>query len=1228
MSIKVNPNNTGGNKMARKKLSMDGNQAAAHVSYAFTEVAGIYPITPSSPMADYVDQWSAQGKKNIFGTKVKVIEMQSEAGAAGTVHGSLAAGALTTTYTASQGLLLMIPNMYKIAGELLPCVFHVSARCVASHALNIFGDHSDVYACRQTGFAMLAESNPQEVMDLGAVAHLAAIKGRVPFLNFFDGFRTSHEIQKIEVWENEDLAPMVDMDAVNAFRAHSLSPEHPALRGSAENGDIFFQHREACNKYYNALPAIVEDYMHQVNAKIGTNYELFNYYGDPEADRVIVAMGSVCDVTEEVIDYMRAAGEKVGLVKVRLYRPFVAEKLIAALPKTVKKVAVLDRTKEPGSLGEPLYLDVVTALATHGIQAKVVGGRYGLGSKDTTPASIFAVYENLAKDEPKANFTIGIVDDVTGLSLEEKPAPDTSAKGTISCKFWGLGGDGTVGANKNSIKIIGDHTDKYIQAYFQYDSKKTGGITISHLRFGDQPIKSPYYINKANFVACHNQAYLTKYDMVSDIKPGGTFLLDCQWAEDELDAHLPASVKSYIANNDINFYTINATSIAMNQIGNAKVKNTVLQSAFFALANILPKDEAIEYMKKMAYKSYIKKGQAMVDLNYAAIDAGADAFVKVNVPEAWKTAGKDAPKAEAEGARKDLVDFVNNIVEPVDAMAGDKLPVSAFEKYVDGQFPQGAAAYEKRGVAVMVPSWHPENCIQCNNCAFVCPHATIRPFAMTEEEAAKAPAVTKFTAKPVLNTNYKYTMAVSPLDCMGCTLCVKACPVTAKALKDARAAAAAQFPDDPKKAEKEAVKIAAPKVALEMVLQAKESAQQEAFDYAVNNVSEKKELVNNTIKGSQFKQPLLEFSGSCAGCAETSYARLITQLFGERMYISNATGCSSIWGGSAPATPYTVNRETGRGPAWANSLFEDNAEHGLGIYLGQKALRDKAIADVKELAEKVTDSEKKAIIDEYLATVDDGKKNAEAADKLVKMLENGTCTCDLRAQILAEKDHLAKKSVWIFGGDGWAYDIGFGGLDHVLASGEDVNVMVFDTEVYSNTGGQASKSSQIGQVAQFAAAGKAIAKKNLAEIAMSYGYVYVAQISMGADMNQTLKAMTEAEAYHGPSLIIGYAPCEMHGVKGGMANCQEEMKKAVAAGYWQMFRFNPALKEEGKNPLIIDSKAPTADYKEFIKSETRYSRLTLAFPERAEELFEKADKAAKAKYEKLLKLKELYEIKE
>ena len=1183
----------------RKRQSMDGNTAAAQVSYAFTEVAAIYPITPSSVMAELTDAWSATGLKNIMGETVKVMEMQSEAGAAGTVHGSLAAGALTTTYTASQGLLLMIPNMYKIAGELLPCVIHVSARAVASHALNIFGDHSDVYACRQTGFAMLAETNAQEVMDLGAVAHLATIKGRVPFLNFFDGFRTSHEISKVAVWDYKDLEEMVDKDAIAAFRARALNPEHPVLRGSAENGDIFFQHREACNAYYDALPAIVEEYMDKVNEKLGTDYKLFNYYGAPDADRVMIAMGSICDTAEEVIDYLLAKGEKVGLVKVRLYRPFVTEKLAEAIPATAKKIAVLDRTKEPGSLGEPLFLDVVAALNEVGRTGmQVVGGRYGLGSKDTTPASVFAVFENLNADKPKNHFTIGIVDDLTGLSLDEKPAPDTAPKDMIQCKFWGLGGDGTVGANKNSIKIIGDHTDKFIQAYFQYDSKKTGGVTISHLRFGDSPIKSTYYINKADFVACHNNAYLAKYDMISDVKPGGTFLLDCQWSDEELSAHLPASVKSYIAKNNIKFYTINATKLAID-LGNAKVKNTVLQSAFFALANILPAAEAIDYMKYMATKSYLKKGQAIVDLNHKAIDAGKDALHLVDVPAEWANAGETPAAEKVNGAREDLVDFVNDVVMPVVGMKGDSLPVSAFAKYVDGTFPQGSAAYEKRGVAVMVPKWNPESCIQCNSCAFVCPHAAIRPFALTADEAANAPEATKYTAKPVAKTDYKFTMAISPMDCMGCTLCVKACPVAANAAKTGKTPA------------------------LEMVPFAGELDQQAPFDYAVANVSEKPELVNSTVKGSQFKQPLLEFSGSCAGCAETSYARLITQLFGERMYISNATGCSSIWGGSAPATPYTVNNGTGRGPAWANSLFEDNAEHGLGIALGQKTIREKLIGKVAAMAESDKASDDfKAAAKAYIDSKDDGKANEAATKALIVELEKAAeAGCPVAPAILAEKDYLSKKSVWIFGGDGWAYDIGFGGLDHVIASGEDVNIMVFDTEVYSNTGGQASKASQIGQVAQFAAAGKAIGKKDLAQIAMSYGYVYVAQVAMGADMNQLLKALTEAEAYNGPSIVIAYAPCEMHGVKGGMQNCQLEMKKAVEAGYWQMFRYNPTLES---NKLIIDSKEPTGDYVEFIKSETRYARLVQAFPEKAEELFAKGADNAKAKYERLQKLSTLY----
>ena len=1182
--------------MARKKISMDGNTAAAHVSYAFTEVASIYPITPSSVMAELTDSWSATGLKNIFGDKVKVMEMQSEAGAAGTVHGSLAAGALTTTYTASQGLLLMIPNMYKIAGELLPCVIHVSARCVASHALNIFGDHSDVYACRQTGFAMMACTNPQEVMDLGAVVHLSAIKGRVPFLNSFDGFRTSHEIQKIEAWDYDELASMIDQDALTAFRKRALNPEHPSLRGSAENGDIFFQHREACNKYYEALPEIVEDYMNQVNAKIGTNYKLFNYYGAPDADRVIVAMGSICDVAEEVIDYMMSKGEKVGLVKVRLYRPFCADKLLEAIPATAKKIAVLDRTKEPGSLGEPLYLDVVTALAMKGFHAKVVGGRYGLGSKDTPPQSIFAVYENLKAEEPKANFTIGIVDDVTNHSLEEKPAPDTAPQGTISCKFWGLGGDGTVGANKNSIKIIGDHTDKFIQAYFQYDSKKTGGITISHLRFGDKPIKSSYYITKADFVACHNPSYMVKgYKIVNDVKPGGTFLLNCQWTPEEVEKHLPAEAKKYIAENDIKFYTVNAIDKAR-EIGMGKRTNTILQSAFFALANIMPIDKAVEYMKAAAKKSYLKKGEAVVEMNYKAIDAGVDAIVKINVPESWKSLSVKSEVREVKSKSPEMVKFVKEVLQPVGMMQGDSLPVSVFEDRADGTFPQGSAAFEKRGVAVDVPEWIPENCIQCNQCAYVCPHATIRPFALNAQEAADAPAaMKKVQMKGKGCEDYTFAMTISPLDCMGCGLCVNVCPAKEKALK--------------------------------MVPQESQAAQQEVFDYAVANVTKKPTSFSDfTVKGSQFNQPLLEFSGSCAGCAETSYARLITQLFGERMYISNATGCSSIWGGSAPATPYTVNRDSGRGPAWGNSLFEDNAEHGLGMFLGQKAVRDRLIGCVERIAEKTSSEEVKALCASFLDTKDDGQANAEPARKLIEKLETLDCDCEERKEILANKEYLSKKSIWIFGGDGWAYDIGFGGLDHVIASGEDVNIMVFDTEVYSNTGGQASKASRLGQVAQFAAAGKAIGKKNLAEIAMSYGYVYVAQIAMGADMNQTIKALAEAEAYHGPSIVIGYAPCEMHGVKGGMTNCQSEMKKAVAAGYWQTFRFNPALKAEGKNPLTIDCKAPTESYIDFIESETRYSRLKQAFPERAEKLFAEAADEAKERYDRLLKMKELYEV--
>ena len=1180
--------------MARKFKTMDGNNAAAYVSYAFTEVAGIYPITPSSPMADYVDQWAAQGQKNIFGTTVKVIEMQSEAGAAGTVHGSLAAGALTTTYTASQGLLLMIPNMYKIAGELLPCVFHVSARTVAAQSLNIFGDHSDVMACRQTGFAMLAEGNVQEVMDLAPVAHLSAIKGRVPFINFFDGFRTSHEIQKVAIWDYKDLAEMVDMDAVEAFRKRALNPEHPTMRGSHENGDIFFQHREASNKYYDALPEIVEEYMGKVNAKLGTDYQLFNYYGAADADRVIIAMGSICDVAEEVIDYLNAHGEKVGLVKVRLYRPFRADKLLAAIPATAKKIAVLDRTKEPGALGDPLYLDVITALAGAGITDKtVVAGRYGLGSKDTPPKSVFAVYENLAQDAPKNHFTMGIVDDVTNTSLVEKDAPNTAAEGTIECKFWGLGGDGTVGANKNSIKIIGDHTDKYVQAYFQYDSKKTGGVTISHLRFGDHPIRSPYYINKADFVACHNPSYIVKgFPMVRDVKPGGTFLINCQWSDADLEKHMPAEAKRYIAANNIQVYTLDAIDLAA-RIGMGKRTNTILQSAFFSLAKVMPQEEAIQYMKDAATHSYLKKGQDVVDMNHKAIDAGATAYKKFEVPASWATA-EDVKKESGHTGPAKLVDMVNKILDPVDRMDGDSLPVSAFEAHVDGTFELGAAAYEKRGVAVSVPAWDATKCIQCNQCSFVCPHATIRPYALTDEEAKNAPEAAKIVdikagkGKGV----YKFAIAVSPLDCMGCGVCAKICPVGA----------------------------------LTMVPQEQEAAQQDVFNYMVANITAKEDVADLTVKGSQFKKPLLEFSGSCAGCAETSYARLITQLFGDRMYISNATGCSSIWGGPAATSPYATTAE-GKGPAWANSLFEDNAEHGLGMYLGQKAIRERLIAQVKSMAESDQASESfKAAFQAFLDTKDDSTANAPAAKALIAELEKAAAEgCPVAPAVLAEKEYLSKKSVWIFGGDGWAYDIGFGGVDHVLASGEDVNVFVFDTEVYSNTGGQASKASNIGQVAQFAAAGKTIAKKSLAEIAMTYGYVYVAQVAMGANMNQTLKAIAEAEAYHGPSLIIGYAPCEMHSIKGGMTNCQGEMKKAVECGYWNLFRFNPALKAEGKNPFTLDSKAPAGGYQEFLMNEARYSSLTRSFPDRAKELFALNEETAKARYEKLLRLQKMYE---
>ena len=1182
--------------MSRAKQSMDGNTAAAHVAYAFTDVAAIYPITPSSPMADFVDQWSAAGQENIFGNQVKVVEMQSEAGAAGTVHGSLATGAITTTFTASQGLLLMIPNMYKIAGEQLPCVFHVSARTVATQSLNIFGDHSDVYACRQTGFAMLAETNPQEVMDLSPVAHLAAIEGKVPFINFFDGFRTSHEIQKIEKWDYADLKEMCNMDSVKEFRAHALNPEHPAMRGSHENGDVFFQHREACNETYDALPAVVKKYMGKINEKLGTNYDLFNYYGAPDADRVIIAMGSICDVAEEVIDYLTAAGEKVGLVKVRLYRPWVSEALVDVIPKTAKKIAVLDRTKEPGSLGEPLYLDVITTLHEAGMNDIVVtGGRYGLGSKDTPPSSVFAVYKELEKDAPKARFTIGIVDDVTNLTLPEvKPAPITSAKGTVECKFWGLGGDGTVGANKNSTKIIGDHTDKYIQAYFQYDSKKTGGITISHLRFGDNPIKSPYYINQADFVACHNPSYVTNgYKMVQDVKPGGVFMINCQWSDEELDKHMPAASKKYIADNNIQLYTINAIDKAI-EIGMGKRTNTILQSAFFKLANVMPIEEAVEYMKAAAKKSYSKKGDAVVEMNYKAIDAGLDAVHKVEVPASWANPEADAPAKELSG-RAATVKMVKELLQPISLMDGDSLPVSAFKDIADGQFETGASAYEKRGTAVMVPEWDPELCKQCNQCAFVCSHATIRPFMLDEDEIKAAPSNIKLADSKLAGGKYKFTMSVSPLDCMGCGECITVCPAEG---------------------------------AIKMVPQGTQADEQPVFDYLVANVGKKPGMpADNTPLGSQFNQPLLEFSGSCAGCAETSYARLVTQLFGEQMYISNATGCSSIWGGPAATSPYTVNKDTLKGPAWSNSLFEDNAEHGFGMFIGQKTLREQAIATIQEIvASDKASAELKAAFDTFMETKEDTKANTPATDALVAELEKAAAEgCEKSKEVLEKKQYLAKKSIWIFGGDGWAYDIGFGGLDHVLASGENVNVMVFDTEMYSNTGGQASKASNIGEVCQFAAAGKEIGKKSLAEIAMSYGYVYVAQIALGANPAQAVKAITEAEKYNGPSLIIGYAPYELHGIaKGGMNHCQDEMKKAVKAGYWNLFSFNPQLKAEGKNPFTLTSKEGDGSYQEFLNNEARYTRLIKPFPERAERLFSESEKAAKERYEHLMRLVELY----
>ena len=1172
--------------MARKMKTMDGNHAAAHASYAFTDVAAIFPITPSSVMAEATDEWATQGRLNMFGQTVQVTEMQSEAGAAGTVHGSLAAGALTTTYTASQGLLLMIPNLYKVAGERLPGVFNVSARALASHALSIFGDHSDVYACRQTGACMLCESSVQEVMDLTPVAHLSAIKGRLPFINFFDGFRTSHEIQKIETWDYEDLKEMTDFDAIQAWRDQCLNPNHPCQRGSAQNPDIFFQAREAINPYYDAMPAIVQEYMDKVNAKIGTDYKLFNYYGAADAEKVIIAMGSVCDTIEETIDYLMAAGEKVGVVKVRLYRPFSAEALVAAIPETAKQITVLDRTKEPGALGEPLYLDVVAALkGTKFNDTPIFTGRYGLGSKDTTPAQIVAVYNNTEKQK----FTIGINDDVTHLSLELGAPLVTTPAGTINCKFWGLGADGTVGANKNSIKIIGDNTDMYAQAYFDYDSKKSGGVTMSHLRFGKSPIKSTYLIHKANFVACHNPSYVRKYNMVQELVDGGTFLLNCPWDMEGLEKHLPGQVKKFIADHNIKFYVIDGIKIGK-EIGLGGRINTVLQSAFFKLANIIPEEQAIELMKAAAKATYGRKGDAIVQMNYDAIDAGAKQVVEITVPESWKNAEDEDIIAKAvTGKRQDVVDFVNNIQHAVNAQEGNNLPVSAFNDYVDGTTPSGAAAFEKRGIAVDIPVWNPENCIQCNRCSYVCPHAVIRPVAMTEEEAAAAPEGTQ-TLPLTGMAGYKFSIVVSALDCTGCGSCVNVCP----GKKGAKAIAMANMEAN--------------------------AGCQAAFDYAVE-LPAKTDVVakfkENTVKGSQFKQPLLEFSGACAGCGETPYAKLITQLFGDRMYIANATGCSSIWGNSSPSTPYTVNAK-GQGPAWSNSLFEDNAEFGYGMLLAQNAIRDGLKAKVEALVAGDAPADVKEAGQEWLDTYTVGATNGTATDKLIAALE--ACGCDKAQDILKNKDYLGKKSQWIFGGDGWAYDIGFGGVDHVLASGKDINIMVFDTEVYSNTGGQASKSTQPGAVAQFAAGGKEVKKKDMASIAMSYGYVYVAQIAMGADYNQTVKALAEAEAYPGPSLIIAYAPCINHGIKKGMSKAQTEEELAVKSGYWHLFRFNPAAESK----FSLDSKAPTEDLMEFLNGEVRYNSLKRANPARAEKLFAKNAECNKERYEYLNKLITLY----
>ena len=1180
--------------MARKRKTMDGNTAAAHVAYAFTEVAAIYPITPSSVMAELSDKWSAEGRKNMFGQPVKVSVMQSEGGAAGAVHGSLTAGALTTTFTASQGLLLMIPNMYKIAGSLLPGVTHVSARALATHALSIFGDHSDVMSCRSTGYAMLCSNNPQEVMDLGAVAHLAAIGGRVPFLHFFDGFRTSHEIKKVEMWDYEDLKDMVDMDALSAFRARALNPEHPVLRGSAQNPDIFFQVNETRNQYYDALPDVVEEYMGKVNQKLGTNYQLFNYYGAPDAETVMVAMGSMCDAAEEVVDYMNAKGEKVGLVKVRLYRPFATERFVAALPATTKNVVVMDRCKEPSSIGEPLYLDVVAALAGSPFAgAKVVGGRYGLGSKDTTPGGILAAFRNGQSEDPVRSFTINITDDVTYRSLPILEEPDVADQDTIACKFWGLGGDGTVGANKNSIKIIGDNTNMQVQAYFQYDSKKSGGITISHLRFGKNEIKASYYVTKADFVACHLASYIEKFDIVQDIKPGGTFLLNCSWNLQELEEHLPAAAKRYLAQNNIKMYTCDATNKAI-ELGMGNRSNTILQAAFFKLAKVIPVEEAVQHMKDAIVKSYGHKGMDVIMRNYNSVDAGVEGVQEIQIPSGWADAQDETAVPEIKTDRQELAQYVTDVMIPANAMRGDAIPVSKFMPGADGTLPQGTAAFEKRGIAVKVPAWDPDKCVQCNICSYVCPHACIRPIVMSADEVVEAPKQTKMHDMRGKGCEiYAYTMTVSTLDCTGCASCVEACPAKTKALT--------------------------------MEPLATQLDQQEVFDYGMEQVTHKElPFAMETVKGSQFQQPLFEFSGACAGCGETPYVKLVTQLFGDRMYIANATGCSSIWGGSAPSTPYTVNKE-GRGPAWENSLFEDGAEFGYGMNLAVNARRTAAADLARELAQKEdTPAAVTLCAQKWLnhrkETVGSRTTGQALTEALAKALSSGAANQEELKALYDMRDMFGQKSVWAFGGDGWAYDIGYGGVDHVLASGENINILVLDTEVYSNTGGQASKATNTGAVAQFAAAGKTVAKKDLAAIAMQYNNVYVAQVAMGADYSQTLRALIEAESYPGTSIVIAYAPCISHGIKIGMKNTMLEMSAAVQAGYWHLFRYDPRRLEKGKNPFQLDSPEPIMDYQEFLVGEVRYSSLQLTFPDRAKELFAKAEIQAKEKYQRLLEL--------